>query len=94
MEHVVYPLRFGVEKSLTSVISGGETETMTVTFLDTNRDVVKVIFGLDDWAGFQRWVSDHEAEKAKQAEEQKAAVARAMLLAPGGMAPTLKEPKH
>lgn len=60
---------------------------MVVTILDAGGTVVRVTFGAEDWAGFQAFVADWEAAG-------KAASARAQILAPGGFAKTLKEPKH
>ncbi len=87
MEITVFPRAFNVQPGRAPTIQGPEMDVMTVIVQDVGGDVLKVTFGLEDWEAFQKWVADPEAAAAS-------AKARAQILAPGGLAPTLREKKH
>lgn len=65
----------------------GLVDGMRFTIVDHSGIVVHATFGLSDWAEFQKFVANPEAETA-------AAAARAKIALPGGMAPSLKRQKH
>lgn len=86
MEITVYPRQFAVAPGQVQT-EKGPVDVMVVTILDVGGTVIRVTFGAGDWAGFQGYVADHEAASA-------AASARARIVAPGGLAPSLRGRKH
>lgn len=87
MEYVVYPRAFTVQPGAMPRPRGEQAPTMNVVLHDVAGNVVRLVFALEDWRGFQSYVADHEAAA-------KAAATRRLLLGPDGRAPTLKGPKH
>ncbi len=87
MEISVFPRAFNVSPGKAPAIQGGETDVMHVVVQDVSGNIVRVTFGLEDWAGFQAFVADPAgaAERAK---------ARAKIVGPGGLAASLREKKH
>ena len=81
-EHTYFPRTFGVAPAM-SPGAEGPVAVMQMTFLDVGGDVVRILFGLDDWGPFQRAVADH-VEFAKEAKAQALAAAarEKILLAP------------
>lgn len=86
MEISVFPRSFTVAPGMAGSTKG-QVPVMHVVVQDSGGTVVKITFGLDDWAGFQAYVADFE-------EAARSAAARAVLLGPGGRAPTLKTGPH
>ena len=88
MEFLVYPRGFAILPAKIPVAAPGTSEdAMTVVALDSGGSAVKLVFGLDDWAQFQRAVADPEAFAA-------GAAARAKIVTAGGLAPSVRERKH
>ena len=90
MEHSIFPINFGVTQQTIPPPDGGETAVMVLIVRDVGPvlpggqalggDTFKVVFGLDDWAQFQRAVADPEGEAARNAARSK------IVLAPNGLA--------
>jgi ribosomal protein L1 len=87
MEITVFPRAFNIQPGKAATLEGGEMDVMSVIVQDVSGNVLKVTFGLPDWQGFQEFVADPAAAAAR-------AQARAKILGPQGLAPTLRERKH
>lgn len=86
MEILVYPRGFTILNAKIPQQSGEPADAMTVVIIDAGGTAVKAIFGMQDWANFQEAVADPAGFAAR-------AKARSRIIAPGGMAPSLKT-KH
>ena len=82
-EHTYFPRTFGVAPGMSPNAEGGQTPIMGMTFLDTGGDVVKILFGLDDWAAFQRAVADHVKFAEKGRAQRAANEARSKIVLAG-----------
>lgn len=87
MEILVYPRGFTVLPTKIPNQQGDLVDAVTVVVLDGGGIAIKVTFTLPDWEQFQKCIADPEGFAA-------AAQARATILGPGGLAPTLRDRKH
>lgn len=83
MEIVVYPQGFNVQPTQMPTPTG-MVDGMMLTVIDAGGTGVKFSFPLEAWEQFQRFVADPEAET-------KRAAARASIVGPNGLAPSLKQ---
>ena len=87
MEIIVHPQAFSVGPTQTLLPTGEQQQGMAVMAADVGGTIVRVVFAAPDWAEFQKAVADHEAFAASMK-------ARAQILGPDGLAPTLRQRKH
>lgn len=86
MEIGVHPRGFSVQPAVIPTPTG-PVEGMRFTIVDQTGIVVHATFGLQDWEQFQKFIADPDGETAK-------ASARAKIVAPNGLSPTVKDRRH
>ena len=82
-EHTYFPRTFGVSPGMSPNAEGGQTPVMTMTFLDVGGDVIRIVFGLDDFAAYQRAIADHEAFAREAKAQREALDARSRIVLAG-----------
>lgn len=85
MEIAVHPKGFAVQPAKVPS-PAGEQDAMRLVIVDHTGIVVAATFGAEQWTQFQAFIADPEGETARQA-------ARAKIVGPAGLAPTLRR-KH
>lgn len=83
MEITVFPQGFNVQP--TQVMgTTGPIDGMTLMIIDAGGTAIKFSFPMEAWEQFQRFIADPEGETARS-------LARASIIGPNGLAPSLKQ---
>lgn len=86
MEITVFPQGFNIQPTVVQLPTG-PVDAIQLVLLDASGIAVKAAFPAEAWVQFQRFVADPEGEAAR-------AEARAKIIAPNGLAPSIKTAKR